>query len=50
MIRKDKLPHCITACPNGVLYFGGEIDDTVTNGEETLRLSTLLREKAGYRG
>jgi len=49
MIRKSKLPHCITACPNGVLYFGDEIDDTVTNGEETLRLSTLLREKAGYR-
>jgi molybdopterin-containing oxidoreductase family iron-sulfur binding subunit len=49
MLRQNKLPHCVTACPNGVIYFGDEIDDTVTNGEETVRLSTLLKEKAGYR-
>ncbi len=49
MLRKNKLPHCIPSCPNGVLYFGDEIDDTVTNGEETVRLSTLLKDKAGYR-
>ena len=48
-LRKGELPPCITACPNGVLYFGDEIDDAVTNGFETVRLSTLLREKAGYR-
>jgi molybdopterin-containing oxidoreductase family iron-sulfur binding subunit len=49
MLRKNKLPHCVTSCPNGVIYFGDEIDDTVTNGEETVRLSTLLKDKAGYR-
>ncbi len=49
MLRQNKLPHCVTSCPNGVIYFGDEIDDTVTNGEETVRLSTLLKEKAGYR-
>jgi len=49
MLRNNKLPHCVTSCPNGVIYFGDEIDDTVTNGEETVRLSTLLKEKAGYR-
>lgn len=49
MLRKGKLPHCIPACPNGVIYFGNELDDTVTNGEETVRLSTILKEKAGYR-
>ena len=49
MLRKGKLPHCIPACPNGVIYFGDEIDDSVTNGEETLRFSTLLKDKAGYR-
>lgn len=49
MIRDGVLPHCVPACPNGVIYFGNEIDDTVTNGEETVRLSTLLKEKAGYR-
>ena len=31
------------------VYFGDEIEDAVTNGEETVRLSTLLRDKAGYR-
>jgi molybdopterin-containing oxidoreductase family iron-sulfur binding subunit len=49
MLRDGKLPHCVPACPNGVIYFGDEIDDTVTNGDETVRLSTLLRDKAGYR-
>jgi len=49
MLRKGKLPHCVPACPNGVIYFGNELDDTVTNGEETVRLSTILKEKAGYR-
>jgi len=49
LLRQKKLPPCITDCPNGVLYFGNAIDDTVTNGEETVRLSELLRDKAGYR-
>jgi Fe-S-cluster-containing dehydrogenase component len=49
VIRRGELPPCITACPNGVLYFGDEIEDAVTNGFETVRLTTLLREKAGYR-
>jgi molybdopterin-containing oxidoreductase family iron-sulfur binding subunit len=48
-IRKGELPPCIPACPNGALYFGDEIDDAVTNGFETVRLTALLREKAGYR-
>jgi len=49
MLRKGKLPHCVPSCPNGVIYFGDEIDDTVTNGEETVRLSAILKDKAGYR-
>ncbi len=49
MLRKNKLPHCVIKCPNGVIYFGDENDDTVTNGDETVRLSTLLKDKAGYR-
>ncbi len=48
-IKKNELPHCVTACPNGVFYFGDKYEDTVTNGDETLRLSKLLEEKAGYR-
>lgn len=49
MIDKGELPHCVTACPNGVFYFGDKYEDTVTNGEETLRLSKLLEDKSGYR-
>ena len=49
MLRKDKVPHCISACPNGALYFGDKLADSVTNGSETVRLSELLRDKAGYR-
>lgn len=49
MIKNNELPHCVTACPNGVFYFGDKYEDTVTNGEETLRLSKLLEDKAGYR-
>lgn len=49
LLRRGEIPPCITACPNGVLYFGNSVDDSVTNGEETVRFSKLLREKAGYR-
>jgi len=48
-IKENKLPHCVTACPNGVFYFGDKYEDTVTNGQETLRLTKLLRDKDGYR-
>jgi Fe-S-cluster-containing dehydrogenase component len=49
MARQGKVPVCVTACPNGVLYYGDENEDTVTNGVETVRLSQLLKDKAGYR-
>lgn len=49
MVKEGELPHCVTACPNGVFYFGDKYEDTVTNGEETVRLSQLLEDKAGYR-
>ena len=42
-------PDCVTACPNGVFYFGDENEDSVSNGAETVRLSTLLKDKAAYR-
>jgi Fe-S-cluster-containing dehydrogenase component len=49
MIRKGELPHCVSACPNGVFMFGDMNEDSVTNGAETFRFSTLIKEKAGYR-
>jgi Fe-S-cluster-containing dehydrogenase component len=48
-IKDNELPHCVVACPNGVFYFGDKYEDTVTNGDETLRLKQLLEDKAGYR-
>ena len=48
MARKDELPHCVSACPNGVYYFGDLNEDTVTNGAETFRFSELIKDKSGY--
>jgi len=48
-LRKNELPRCVTACPMGVIYFGDLLEDTVTNGEETVRFSKLMKDLAGYR-
>ena len=47
--REGKLPHCVTGCPMGVIYFGDVNEDTVTNGDETIRFSDLIKDRAGYR-
>ncbi len=49
-LRKGQLPYCVSACPNGVYYFGDKLEDSVTNGTtgETVSFSELLRENAGY--
>lgn len=49
MAREGKLPDCVTACPNGVFYFGDQNEDVVTNGDETVRFSDIIRDRAGYR-
>lgn len=49
LLRLGELPRCVTACPMGVLYFGDLLEDTVTNGQETVRFSKLMAERAGYR-
>ena len=49
MVRKGELPHCVSACPNGVFFFGDMNEDTVTNGAETFQFSELIRDKSGYR-
>ena len=48
-LRMGELPRCVTACPMGVLYFGDILEDTVTNGMETVRFSKLMADRAGYR-
>ncbi|PCH52200.1 MAG: hydrogenase [Flavobacteriaceae bacterium] len=49
MIKHNELPHCVTACPQGVFFFGDKYEDTVTNGDETFRFKKLLKDKSGYR-
>lgn len=49
MTRQGELPHCVSACPNGVFMFGDLNEDSVTNGAETFRFSELIKDKAGYR-
>jgi molybdopterin-containing oxidoreductase family iron-sulfur binding subunit len=48
-IKNNELPHCVAVCPNNVFYFGDKYEDTVSNGDETVRLSKLLEDRAGYR-
>lgn len=49
-VREGKLPYCVSACPNGVYYFGDENEDAVTNGttKETVRFRKLLEDNGGY--
>ncbi|WP_461639832.1 4Fe-4S dicluster domain-containing protein [Labilibaculum euxinus] len=49
-LRENKLPSCVSSCPNGVYYFGDQNEDAVTNGttHETVRFSQLIKENAGY--
>lgn len=49
MTRRGELPHCVSACPNGVFFFGDLLEDSVSNGSETFRFSELIKDKAGYR-
>lgn len=49
MAREGKLPDCVTACPNGTIYFGDANEDVVSNGDETVRLSELIKKRSGYR-
>lgn len=50
MAAQGKLPGCASGCPMGAVYFGDQNEDAVTNGQGlTVRLSSLLRDNAGYR-
>ncbi len=50
MLRQGTLPHCVTACKMGAILFGDQNEDAVSDYKgRTFRLSTLLKEKSGYR-
>lgn len=50
-LREGALPYCVSACPNGVFYFGDENENAVTNGttKETVNLKELLDKNGAYR-
>jgi molybdopterin-containing oxidoreductase family iron-sulfur binding subunit len=48
-LRKGELPRCVTACPMGVIFFGDIIEDTVTNGTETVLFSQIIKERTAFR-
>lgn len=50
-LREGLLPYCVSACPNGVFYFGDENENAVTNGttKETVNFKELLEKNGGYR-
>jgi len=49
-LRNGNMPYCVSACPNGVYYFGDENEDVVTNGttKESVRFRKLLADNGGY--
>jgi Fe-S-cluster-containing dehydrogenase component len=50
MLVAGEIPHCAGGCPMGAIYFGDQNEDAVTNSvHETVRLSQLLADRAGYR-
>lgn len=46
--RNGELPHCVSNCPMGAIYFGDANEDAISNGTETLRLGETVEGKAGY--
>ena len=50
MAKTGQLPHCVSTCAMEALWFGDENEDAVTSSKgTTMRLSKLLRDRAGFR-
>ena len=48
IIYSGTLPLCVSACPTGTIYFGDEMEDTLSNGNETVSFSGLIASRLGY--
>ncbi|MHA2501956.1 MAG: 4Fe-4S dicluster domain-containing protein [Candidatus Kariarchaeaceae archaeon] len=48
-VYKGQLPHCVTACPQGAIYFGDINEDAMANGREIVPLKQSLDQFGGYR-
>ncbi len=47
---EGKLPHCVSSCHNGALYFGNIRENSVTNSKgETQLLDKIIEKRAGFR-
>jgi molybdopterin-containing oxidoreductase family iron-sulfur binding subunit len=46
--KEGKLPYCASSCPMGAIYFGDINEDTMTNGQETLRFKETISNRAAY--
>lgn len=47
---EGKLPHCVSSCDEGALYFGNILENAMTNSEgDTIILDKTLKERAGFR-
>jgi len=44
-----ELPACVEACGMKALWIGDLVEDIATNGDETVRLSTFLKENDAFR-
>jgi molybdopterin-containing oxidoreductase family iron-sulfur binding subunit len=50
MAANGMLPSCTSSCPMGVIYYGDQNEDAVTNGlGQTERFSKLIADRSGYR-
>jgi Fe-S-cluster-containing dehydrogenase component len=49
LLMEGKSPHCVSACPNGAIYFGDQIENFVSNGIESFSFSELIATQGGYR-
>jgi Fe-S-cluster-containing dehydrogenase component len=44
-----QVPDCVSACPQGALYYGDLKQDAVSNGDEVISLRQKLETRGGYR-
>ena len=49
LLLEGGIPQCVAACASGVIYFGDQLQDTVSNGIETVSFSALIASRSGYR-
>ena len=47
--EQGTLPACVSACGMQAIWIGDLVEDVATNGGETVRLSTLIKENDAFR-